>query len=139
MEAVLYDAPLALAGRGLCHGGGTFPAGVVIGEAEGREVAERTGPFDVAVHVGQLVLHGLERADRHAELVAFLHVSEVQVEDPLAGADGGECYGGSGFLEGPADCIGRVSRAQEPVTVDVHSVEVDSGMPGGRVDGIQGF
>jgi hypothetical protein len=85
------------------------------------------------------VLHGLERADRHAELVAFLDVPEVQVEDPLAGADGRERHGGDGLLEGAAERMGRIARSQEPVVVDADAVEADPGMPGGGVDGVDGL
>ena len=71
--------------------------------------------------------------------MALLHVPEVQVEDPLAGADGGERHGGGGLLEGSAERHGCVASAQEPVTVDADAVEVDSGMSGGGVDGVEGL
>ena len=62
-------------------------ARVVLGDRERGEVAGRPGPLERDQHVGELVLDRLERADRHAELLALLRVLERDVEDRLRGAD----------------------------------------------------
>ncbi len=58
---------------------------VVGGDGQRGEVRECPCSFDGHVHVDGLVLHGLERPDRHTELLPLLDVFEGQIEDPLAG------------------------------------------------------
>ena len=60
LGAVAVDDLLALAGRGLGHHRGPMPARVVLGDRQRRVVGEHPGPLDRQVHVGRLVLDGLE-------------------------------------------------------------------------------
>ena len=52
-----------------------------------REVRRRAAALGVEQHLRRLVLHGLERADRHAELLALLDVLDGHVERALRDAD----------------------------------------------------
>src|SRR6185312_2809646 len=54
--------------------------------------------FGGDVHVDGLVLDGLKRADGDAELLALLDMLESEVEDTLAGADGGDRDAGEGQM-----------------------------------------
>ena len=52
-----------------------------------RFVGQQAGTVDRGGDVGEPVLHGLERADGHAELTALLHVGDADVERALRQAD----------------------------------------------------
>ncbi len=103
LDALLGEQPLAVTGRGLgdrCCG--RAPR-IVLGDREGREVAGRARPLQRDHHVGELVLDRLERSDRHAELLALLHVLERDVEDRLGGADDLERQRHRRCFDGPAE------------------------------------
>ena len=99
LDALLGEQALAVAGGGLGHRRRARAAGIVLGDRERREVAERPGALERDHHVGELVLDRLERPDRHAELLALLGVLERGVEDRLRGADHLERDGHGRLLE----------------------------------------
>jgi len=103
LQAVPEDQALALPCGGLGHVGGVRATGVVLGDRQGREVGERAGAFDRHVHVGGLVLDGLEGAQRPAELHPLLHVREGEVEDAATGADRSGREAGEGQIRYPCD------------------------------------
>lgn len=66
-------------------------------------MGEHAGAFDRHVHVGGLVLDGLEGAQRPAELHPLLHVHEGEIEDASAGTDSGGGEPGEGQVRHPGD------------------------------------
>ena len=86
LQAVPEYHRLAFSRSGFRHRRGQPPARVVGADRQRREVGQRAGPLDRDVHVHRLVLHGLKRPDRHAELMPVPHMRQHQVEGPLAGA-----------------------------------------------------
>ena len=73
------------------------------------------------MHVDGLVLDGLERPDRDAELLALLGVLEHQVEDPLARAHGVYRQTGERDVTGPLP-VDRQPRRVGQVHVDERHV-----------------
>ena len=86
LDPVAADQALAVAGSHLGHRRRRPRPLVALGEGEGGVLAERPPPLDGDERIHGQVLHGLEAADRHAELVAVLDVDQHQLEHPLAGA-----------------------------------------------------
>ncbi len=92
-------------------------AGAVVVEDRRRRVRRAARQLDAHVHVGEQVLDGLERADRHTELVALERVRRRDVERALRDADelrGGEHGAGEAQplrVLGPADRGRRVGRS----------------------------
>ena len=121
---------LAVAHAGLGHGHRHVAPLVFLGDGGRREVGRGPGRLDGHVHVGQLVLDGLERTDLHAELLALLHVGVDDVEDRLAGAHhlGRQCH--RRLLAQPG-AGRRRARPASPSTrsgVDPHAVQRDGGV-----------
>ena len=86
------DGAVALQGLPAAEAGGVGRHGLghrdVAGLHRGRGAADRgPGEGELLERVGEVVLHRLERADRHAELLALLGVVDGQVEHPLAEPD----------------------------------------------------
>ena len=109
-------------------------AGVVLGDRERREVTVRPGPLERDDHVGELVLDGLERADRHAELLALLGVLEGDVEDRLRGADHLERRRDRRFLDraaqaGRGRASGRRGRGRAPTRTPSRSTCASRRLP----------
>ncbi len=111
LDAVRRHQPLAVAGGGLRGGDRRRAALVVLGDGGGGEHAHAPRSLDGDEHVRQLVLDRLERADRHAELLALLRVLEVRVEDRLARADELERDRGRDLLPRPLDALGADRQA----------------------------
>jgi len=69
--------------------------GGLIRQRQGRAVDQRAGQFEGDVHIGELVLDRLIRADDPTELGALLGVFDRGVQQGLASADqlrgGGQC------------------------------------------------
>ena len=68
------------------HGGRHVAGAFVVDDRRGR-VRRAAGELDAHVHVGEQVLDGLERTDRHAELVALERVRRRDIERALRDAD----------------------------------------------------
>src|SRR5215217_539667 len=90
LQTVAEHHRLTLPRCRLGHRGGQPPSRIVSRNGKCRKVRQRAGAFGGNVHIDGLVLNRLESADRHAELLALLHVFEHQIEDALARADGGD-------------------------------------------------
>ena len=69
-----------VAGPPLGHRRQRWPVGIVVIERDGRLVSEELASRHRGVEIGETVLDGLERSDRHTELVALLDVVDGQVE-----------------------------------------------------------
>ena len=69
LQAVPEHQRLALPRRRLGHRRRQPAARIVGRDGQRREVGQRAGALDGDVHVDGLVLDGLERSDRHAELL----------------------------------------------------------------------
>src|SRR5262245_19978625 len=77
--------------------------------------------LDLHEHVGTLVLHGLERADRPAELAPGLGVLHRALHQGLAGADALERGGDGRVLEGAAQRAGaRAGRTEHALRLHAH-------------------
>src|SRR5690606_27526987 len=74
LQTTAEDRRLAFSRSGFGHGGGEATARVVLRDRQCREIREGAGTFDGDVHVGGAMLDGLERPDRHTELLAAAHV-----------------------------------------------------------------
>ena len=81
LERVAAHHALAVVAGCLRHGDGRGPGRRVLVDGGHREVAQGAGPLDGEEHVAHLVLHRLERADRHPELLAVLHVRQDHLEE----------------------------------------------------------
>lgn len=108
LEAISNTALLTLARPSLGHRGGDDPSIIIRIKHQGGEVDQHPGPFDQAIHVGHLVLDGLERPDGHTELSPFPSVVEVQLEDPLACAQRRGSRPDGGLLHGSDHRIVRI-------------------------------
>ena len=74
-------------------------------EGRGGAVDERAGELERDARVGEVVLDRLERADRHAELPAFLRVLGRHVEHALREAALLRRDADDGAVEGGADRV----------------------------------
>ena len=75
-----------VAGQGLGHRHMGRRVGIVVRDRPRGAVHERAGELDRDAGVGEVVLHGLEAADGHAELLALLGVVDGEVEHPAGEA-----------------------------------------------------
>jgi hypothetical protein len=76
-----------LSGCQLGHGDVDGPSGCVAGHRPGRAVDQGTRVLDREHDVRQAVLEGLERPDRHAELLALPRILHRQLDESISGAD----------------------------------------------------
>ena len=142
LDALLGQKALAVSGRGLGHGHGQRPPVVVLRYGQRGEVAQGPGPLQGDVHVGELVLHGLEGPDGDAELLAHLGVPESHVEDALAGAQGLDRHRCSGLLQGPAQRPHDLLRprwTEHAIGTDLRAVQGDRRVGAGGVEGRDGL
>ena len=107
---------------------------------ERGEVPEGACSLEQHQQVRQLVLGGLEGADRHAELLALLGVVDGDVERLLRGADALQCEGHRRLLDHAAQ-RGRspwTRLAQHAVGRDVDVIEGDGRQHPARIERVDG-
>src|SRR5271155_2086689 len=104
--AIAYGAP-GIAGIHFSNGDGGGDVGSVFFQSVTGIVNRGAGTFRFEIHIGALVLHGLEHADGFAELLARFCVFDGDIERALHAADqfGGE--GSGGDVEGAREISGR--------------------------------